>query len=220
MGAFSGGLSFRQYYVTERMPDGWKDLFQTSIQRRAFRDIEMASEEERAVGWCSPLFALDVELDSSMWLYTDYIVLSMRIDTLSVPGPLLRIHAEAEARRMMTELGRPKLSRYERAEIKERVKVALRKRQLATIKTIDMAWNWMPEGGGPGVIRFFSSNEKVNQEFAELFEATFDRVLVPDCIYTATRDAMAMPELAEALLNIESDAFVDPDVAVAAMTEV
>jgi len=220
MGAFSGGLTFRQYYVTEPMPEGWKDRYTASVQRYAFKEIDLASDEERALGWCSPLFALDCELDHTMWLYTDNIVLALRNDTLTVPGPLLRIHTEAESRRVMAEGKRVKLSRYERAEIKERVKLAMRKKQLPSLKTIDMVWNWMPEGGGPSVVRFFSTNEKVNQEFCELFEATFERVLVPDSIFTATRDAMAMPELAESLLELDHEAFVDPDVAVAAMTEV
>lgn len=219
MGAFSGGLTFRQYYVTEPLPDGWKDTYQANIQRHAFRDIDLASDEERSLGWCSPLFPLDVELDSSMWLYSDYIVLALRIDTLTVPGPLLKIYAEAESRRVMAESKKAKLNRYESAEIKERVKLSMRKKQLPSIKTIDMAWNWMPEAGGPSVVRFFSGNEKVNQEFAELFEQTFDRVLVPDGVFTATRDAMELPDLAEGLLELEGDTFTDPDTMVAAMTE-
>lgn len=216
MGAFAGGLTFKQYYVDDALPAGWPDLFQQGIARHAFKDIEKSSDVERSLGWCSPHFALDVEIEPAMYTYDEYLVLAMRVDTLTVPGPLLKIYAEQEARRIMLEQKRATLNRYERAEIKERVKLELRKTLLPSIKTIDMVWNWQT-----GVVRFFAANEKTNLEFQDLFEQTFDRILIPDGAYTAaTRGGFTLTEAQMAALErIEPEPFVDLETAVAAMKE-
>ena len=215
MGAFQGGLTYRQYFVTDPLPEGWKDLFQAGIEKNVFRPIEIASDVERAIGWCSVHFPLDTELNAEMYAFNEYLVLAMRIDTLTVPGPLLRIHTEAEARRVMREQKRESLNRYERAEIKERVKLELRRRMMPTIKAIDMVWNWQT-----GVVRFFASNEKTNLEFMELFELTFERVLTPDAAYTAALYGMKLTDpQKEALEHVEPEPFVDVDTAMRALKQ-
>ena len=217
MGAFTGGLTYKTYYIHDPLPERWRDPFEAGIKRNTFRPLNPEGEEERSVGWCSPHFPLDLDLHSGVFHYNDYIVLAVRIDTLSVPGPMLRIYAEQEARRVMVEQNKSSLTRYERSEIKERVRRDLRKKILPTIKTVDMAWNWQD-----GVVRFFSTSEKLNLEFMELFEATFDQVLTPDCAHTSARlNAAALSE--DEILTVdglEPMAFVDADTIVAAMKEV
>lgn len=217
MAAFSGGLTYRQYYVKDALPDKWRDAFQTGIETEKFKGLEPASEEERAVGWCSAQFPLDVDLTTEDYLFGEYIVLSMRIDAVSVPGQLLRIYTEKESRRIKLETKRENLSRYETAEIKERVKMELKRRIPASIKSIDVVWNWRE-----GVVRFFSTNEKVNLEFQELFELTFGLTAIADSCYTAAIYGGLKLTDAEkdALETVEPSAFVDPDTAFAAMTEV
>ncbi len=217
MGAFTGGLTFRQYYVTDPMPTDWKDTFPAAIARHTFQPIDPQSEEERAVGWCSPHFPLDIDLEPGQYLYNEYIVLALRIDTLGVPGPLLRIYSEKEARRVMAEQKRASLNRYEKAEIKERVKLDLRRKMLPSIKAIDMVWSW-----SEGTVRFFSTNEKVNLEFMELFEATFELQLTPEAPLTAGLHGwMGLTEDEQAgLERLEPCSFVDADTALAAMREV
>ncbi len=221
MGAFQGGLTYRQYYVTDPLPKDWKDSFQQGLTRLAFKDIELNSEEERAFGWTSALFPLDTELSTEMYLHNEYMVLAMRVDTLTVPGPLLKIQTEAEIRRIRMEENR-ELNRYAKAEVKERVKKALRHKMLPTIKTFDMVWNHLTESGKPGMVRFFSANEKLNLEFQELFEDTFDLRLVPDCGLTAAMhaDLGLTDEQVEAMQEVHPSFFADADDAVDAMKEV
>ncbi len=180
MGAFQGGLTYRQYFVRGELPADWRDQFAEKINTHAFKDVDPAAEEERALGWCSPHFALDVDLHEGLWLHDAYLVLALRIDTLKVPGPQLKIYTEAECRRVMAEQKVDSLNRYQRAEIKERVKQELRKKILPGIKTIDMVWDL--EGK---VVRFWSGNTKTNEEFQELFEKTFEIGLGVDTPYTA-----------------------------------
>lgn len=214
MGAFSGGLTYLRYRVRDPLPEGWRDNFQAAITAHAFKDIDPASEEERALGWCSALFALDTELFPEQYLHNEYLVLALRIDTLSVPGPLLRLQAELEARRVMAEQQRDSLNRYERAEIKERVKLALRKRILPGVKAVDMVWHL-----DSGVLRFWTASEKLNLEFVELFESTFEMPIVPDSAYTiaafgtAPLDEGALAKIA----GLDPSLFVDADALAAAM---
>ncbi len=220
MGAFQGGSSFRLYHLAEPLPlqrGPWREAVAAKIREHAFAGIDPEGEEDRAVGWCSAHFPLDVELDESMYLYGEYLVLALRVDTIAVPGPLLKIYAESEARRVLAETKATSLNRYQKAEIKERVKADLKRRALPSIKTFDFVWSL-----DVGVVRFFSGNEKLNLEFMELFELTFERSLVPDAAYTAA--TRAVPALPEALLPrldvIEPGPLVDPDTMVRAMKEV
>ena len=103
MGAFSGGLTFRQYYVRDPLPGDWRERFQIGIEQNIFQPLDPAGEAERSVGWCSIHFPLDLDLTPEQYIYNEYIVLGMRIDTLAVPGPLLRLHTEAECRKLMAE---------------------------------------------------------------------------------------------------------------------
>ncbi|MBU0552748.1 recombination-associated protein RdgC [Myxococcota bacterium] len=217
MGAFAGSLTFRQYYVKDPLPKDWQPLFQKGIERYICKEIDPISEEERSLGWCSVFFPLDVELHPELYLFNEYIVLGMRIDTLTVPGPLLRIQTESEIRKVKKEKKRERLSRFEKAEIKERVKKTLRKKMIAQIKTIDIVWNWHQ-----GIIRFYSTNEKVNLEMMELFELTFGVQLIPDSVITMANFGgldLSQKEK-EAILNLEPSIFVDQEELVAAMTEV
>ncbi|MCA9543880.1 MAG: recombination-associated protein RdgC [Myxococcales bacterium] len=215
MGAFSGGLSFRQYHVQGDLPANWPEKYQVEIKRLAHKPIDPANEEDRSVGWCNAEFPLDVQLDEQTWHLNEYIVLGMRIDTLAVPGPLLRLHTEAECRKLMAEQKRDSLNRYEKAEVKERVRLAMRAKMMPSIKSIDMVWNWTD-----GTVRFFASSEKANLEFMELFEDTFGVSLVPDVPYTVALNGrgVTLTEAQKAALeNVEPTPFVDADTALAAL---
>lgn len=216
MGAFNGSLTYRQYYVRDPLPRDWKDRFQFGIENNIFQPLDPAGESERAVGWCSIHFPLDLDLTPEQYIYNEYIVLGLRIDTMTVPGSLLRIFTESECRRVMMEQKKVKLSRYEKAEIKDRVKLELKRKLLPSIKTVDLAWDWQK-----GIVRFFAGNEKVNIEFMELFEQTFGLQLTPDGPFTMSMlDAVGLTEAEQTLFeSVEPTGFVDLDTAVAAMKE-
>ena len=217
MGAFSGNLTYKQYYVMDELPDGWHESYEQAIKRHVFTPLTPESELERTIGWCSPHFPLDLELDSGVYLYTEYIALAMRVDTWTVPASTLKIYTEAESRRVMLEQNRTSVSRYEKAEIKERVKMDLKRKTLPAIKTVDMVWNWQT-----GRVRFFSSSQRLNLEFMDLFESTFDRPLIPDGVYGAciVPDLGLSEEERKRLEYLDPMPFVDAVTAADAMGEV
>ena len=217
MGAFQGGLTFRRYTVEGELPKDFRDRFHQGITKYTFRPIDPGGEEERALGWADALFPLEPEIFQERYRFDEYIVLSLRIDTLSVPGSLLKLYTEAECKRYMAEHQKETMNRYEKAEAKERVKLELRRKLLPGIKVIDMVWNLTE-----GQVRFFASAEKINMEFMELFEQTFELQLIPDSPFTA--GLFGGPVLSEALKErlerVEPTVSVDADVMASAMTEV
>lgn len=217
MGAISGGMTFRQYTVKEALPEGWADKFREGIRRCAFVDIDLAGEADRAIGWCDPRFPLDTDLEPEQYLFGDYLLLGLRTDVLAVPGPLLKLHTEAETRKVSKEQGRDSLNRYEKAEIKERVKLFLRGKMLPSVKSVDLVWSLSEQ-----VVRFFSSSEKANLEFMELFEDSFGLQLIPDAPYTAGLfgKGVNLSELEKAALDtVEPTPFIDADTAARLLME-
>ena len=217
MGAFSGSLTYRQYSVRDVVPDDHMPLFQAGIERNVFRPLDPSNDQDRSIGWCNPKFAMDLELDSSTYVYTDYIVLAMRVDAWSIPATTLKLYTEAEVQRVMLEQKRESLSRYEYAEARERVTMELKRRILPTIKVIDMVWNLQQ-----GIVRFFSSSQRSNVDFTDLFEGTFGLTLMPYGAFSAAHsDQAGLLEVErERLEVIEPSAFVDAATATQAMTEV
>ncbi len=217
MGAFNGSLTYRQYVVRESLPDAHRDLFEKGIQKHAFRPLTPAMEVERSIGWCNARFAMDTDLESTKYTYTDYIVLALRVDAWSIPATTLKIYTEAEVQRVMEEQKRESLSRYEISEIKERVKFELKQRTLPTIKTVDMVWSLQD-----GIVRFFSSSQKMNLDFMDLFEDTFTMTLMPlGALAALDLDETGLAATdRERVEHLDPCIFVDSDAAARAMTEV
>ncbi|MFN3200530.1 MAG: recombination-associated protein RdgC [Bradymonadia bacterium] len=206
MGAFNGSLTYRQYYIKDALPEGWQDAFQEKITKHLCTPVTAETEEERSIGWCNAAFLLDLDLTSDKWHFNEYIVLGLRIDTIAVPGPLLKLYTEKEIRRLQAEQGREEINRYEKAEIKERVKIDLKRKVFPSYKTVDMVWNLEQ-----GIMRFWSTNEKLNLEFCELFEETFDVEPILDTAYTAALHAdLDLPEeLIAQLPDLEPSLFAE-----------
>lgn len=208
MGAFQGGLTYRQYRINEHLSPKWQKRVQDGLITNIAKEIDPQSDIERSIGWCDPHFALASSLKLEQCLRNEYIIAGMRIDTLTVPKKLLTIYCEREERRAMHELKKEVLTRYERAEIREQVERELRKKVLPSIKSTEMIWNWET-----GYVRFFSTSKGLNEEFCELFEESFGLTLTPEYAYTLAQDpALGLDrDLLQRLEVIEHAPFVNQD---------
>ncbi len=208
MGAFQGGLTYRQYRVNQHLPPQWQKKVQEGLSRHLAKEINPSSDDERSVGWCNAHFALDTSISLEQCLYNEYVVVGMRIDSLAVPKRLLAVYCEREERLAMQELKKEVLSRYERAEIREKVEQTLREKVLPSIKTAEVVWNWET-----GYVRFFNTSKGLNEEFVELFEESFGMTLTPEFAYTLAHDPSLglSTDLLKVLDNEEPTAFVDQD---------
>ena len=208
MGAFQGGLTYRQYRVKERLPAQWQSRVLQGVVNNIARDLKPSEEETRHIGWCDAHFVLDTEVTLESCIYNEYVLLGMRVDSLNVPKGLLNIYCEAEERKVRKELKKEALSRYEKAEIREQIEEQLKRRLLPSIRSTEMVWNWES-----GMVRFFSTNKSLNEEFMELFEESFGLMLIPEYAYTLAQDPALnlSQEQLRTLDVIEPTPFVDPE---------
>ena len=208
MGAFHGGLTYRQYRVKEKLPAQWQRKILAGLLNNIAQEIKPEDDEVRSIGWCNAQFALDTQMTIEQCLFNEYLIIGMRVDTLSVPKGLLNMHCEREERKVKKELKKEALSRYERAEVREQVEERLRKRILPSIRSSEVVWSWEA-----GYVRFFSTNKGLNEEFMELFEESFGLTLVPEYAYTLAQDpALGVSQEQLRTLNvIEPTSFVDSE---------
>lgn len=208
MGAFQGGLTYRQYQIKEKLPTTWQAKVQQGLVSNVAKPLDPEGEFDRVIGWCSAHFILDTDMSLDLCLQDPYLVIAMRVETIKIPGGLLKVHCESEERKAKRELKKEVLSRYERAEIREQVEAKLRKRILPTLKSFELLWNTET-----GVVRFFSTNKSLNEELMDLFEDSFNLTLIPDYAYTiAHSDELGLSKKAlDALESIEPTSFVDED---------
>lgn len=216
MGAFSGSMSYVLYFLDEPLAADWKSKYMTAIHHYRLKPLNIESEVERAVGWSHPQYPLETELDLSEVLYTDYLVLGMRIDTWQVPSAMVKLHTDAEVRHIMQTQNKERLNRYEVAEIKERIRLDMKRKTLPMTKCVEMVWHLEQ-----GWVKFFSQSQKLLGEFVDLFEETFQLRLKPHGPFvSATRgrfDHLALTE--ESLLGLEPESFVDYETMYAAVME-
>lgn len=216
MGAFSGNMSFTQFYIDEPLANDWKVKYQDAIHHYRLKPLSAESEAERAIGWCHAQYPLETELDTADYLYTNYLVLGMRVDTWQVPAAMVKLHTDAEVRHMMLSQNKGRINRYEVAEIKERIRLQMKKRTLPITKSVDVVWHL-----DEGVIRFFSTAQKAITEFCDLFEETFQLKLNPHGPYLcAMRPSFGLSAShQEDLLTADPTPFVDYDTMFEAMVE-
>ncbi|MCA9539696.1 MAG: recombination-associated protein RdgC [Myxococcales bacterium] len=157
---------------------------QARLASKAFRPIDPEGSADRAFGWCQPSDPLETNVDVSACLNGDLLNLGMRIDTLRVPAALRAAHVRKEADRVRQVLGRTNLSRAELAEIRERVRVALRKKSLAAIKCVDVLWH-VEEG----TVHVFSGSASGNEFVWQLFHETFELEIVGESAAHAAQRA-------------------------------
>lgn len=201
MGVFSGPITFRRFQVVGDLPDGFRDLFMEAIAGRAHREIDPASEDERSWGWVCAGDILDTDFVHDKLLVGDYYLLQLRVDSLKIPPTALKIYLLRAEKEFREAMGREKLTKADKEDVKDRVVKALRKRVLPGIKGFDMAWNIQT-----GVVRLWTHDKTVGDLFQELFVDTFGLRIIPRTAFTAL-EWLDVPEGSqdEALKQAQSD---------------
>lgn len=180
MGAFNGTLTFKQYYVEGDLPDGFRDKFLAALKANAFREIDLDAGEDKRVGWVTVQDILDADFRVDKFIFNQYLCVTLREDAIKIPASTLKVYVQKEEGAKKAELKRDKLSKFERDEIKDVVKLNLRRKMLPTIKSFDMVWNLDAR-----TVWFWTHNRSLAEVFEELFERTFELRLVPHNTYCA-----------------------------------
>lgn len=180
MGALTGTLTYKQYYVEGDLPDKFRDQFLEALQANAFRDIGVDAGDDRSHGWVNVRDILDADFYLDKFLFNQYICLALRQDVIKIPSTTLKVYVQKEEALTRERTKRDKLTKFERDEIKEMLTIQLRKKMLPTIRSYDMVWNLDAH-----TLWFWTHNKATCELFEELFERTFGLKLVPHNTFTA-----------------------------------
>lgn len=205
MGALTGGITATAYYVEGDVPSDFRDRFMKALEARRFRDIEVESDQEEALGWVDMRDPFETELDLERVLWGNYLQLGMRQDTLRVPGAAFKLHLQRAVRLEQTRLSRERLSRAEEDEVRDRLEKELRRRVLPSIRSYDLVWNIER-----GEAWFFTSNKRMNEIFQDFFTDTFELILVPRNVYSRLERAGMSAEDLEQAATLEPTVFAIP----------
>ena len=201
MGLLSKSATFVRFTVEGELPGNFWDFAAQRIPQYAFRDID-DSYDEYSIGWVSVLNMFDAEFRYASYAAGDYIVLGMRIDERKVPSAVLRKFCLKEEERLKKERQLPKLSRGQRLEIKENVKLMLTKKAMPAPAVYDLCWNM-----ADGTALFFSTNGKAQTALEDLFKETFGLHLMLQVPYLTAGHLIGRDQ-EDGLANLSASIFI------------
>ena len=203
MGVRSGSLTYRRYRVVGDLPEQLHATFLDAITQRVHREIDLGGDQERSFGWTSPEDLLELEIVHDQIFLADMLSLTFRVDTLRIPADAMKLHVRRAEQERKEGLGKEKLSRAERDEVKFDVQRQLRRRVLPSVKGYDFVWNL-----STGVARFWTQNKTVCGLFEDFFRETFGLRLVPRTPYTALAEIGMEDAALDRVLELEPADFV------------
>jgi recombination associated protein RdgC len=203
LGALSGTLTYKLFFVQGELPSDWKTNFVTEVTRHAFEPLTPDDEDEESMGWVMVDRPLHTDFDLYSMLFDHFINLSLRQDRYVIPSALLNAHLAEASREYMRENEKQKLSKFEKNDLKEIVKRELKEQQLPRMRIIDMSWDIRA-----GRVRFWSHSNKMCELFQGFFEDTFGLKLLPANPYISAVEQDLAPEKVEVLQQVEPSNFV------------
>jgi recombination associated protein RdgC len=179
VGALKGTISYVRFFVDGEVKARYQSKYLEAIALRAFRPLKPSDEDEERVGWCSIHQPIDLDLTADKVYDGDFVNLGLRVDRYRIPGAILKAHmAEAEAA-MLAELGKERLSRSQKEDLRAMVLRKLKERSMPVMRTYDLSWDV-----GTGIVRFFGTTAKIHDVLLEIFEKTFNLGLIREGAYT------------------------------------
>lgn len=201
MGLLSSSGTFVRFAVEGEMPENFWEFAAERIAANAFKDID-DNYEEYSIGWVSIMNMFDSQFAFASHAVGDYIVLSMRTDERKVPSAVLKKFCLKEEERVKKEKQVPKLSRGNRLEIKENIKLMLTKKASPIPAVYDLCWNL-----ANNTVLFFSTSATVHAALEDLFKETFGLHLVLQVPYLAATH-LIQPDQVPALEAMEASIFL------------
>ncbi len=105
MGAFTGPITASAYRVLG-IPKDWNHVFD-EMTRSRFKDLRPGNDKDRSVGWVLGDDPFSTDFSRATLFRGEILVLTLRMDVLSVPAGQLKLHTE-KSRRRPSEEGRPR----------------------------------------------------------------------------------------------------------------
>jgi hypothetical protein len=204
VGFISANISFTRYHVVDPIDNSLWPEIPGRLKAHGFKDID-ASADERSFGWTCFEDMLDSAWKGAPPEKGAYLAFGLRLDTRRIAPAVMKKHltlALEAYRNSLVEQGRKSISREEREEVKDQVRLRLMARSLPVPAVFDVVWNTQS-----GRILLGSTRDKIQEMFEELFFHTFGIRAVPLLPYFLAREAL--PEgRRKGLEEIEGTIFV------------
>ena len=171
MGALAGTITMTCYHVQGEIPKDFKDRYLKALAKHRFTDINVDQDHEESIGWVTAADPFDVEFDLNKVLWGSYLLAAIRHDTIRLPATAFKLHLKRAVEEHCKKTGKEKLSKAEVEEVRDMLEKQLKKKALPNIKVYDMVWNM-----DRGVVWLWSTNKKVNEQFVDFFQETFELV--------------------------------------------
>ncbi len=201
MGLLASSASFVRYSIEGDLPENFWEFAAEQIAARSFRDID-DSYEEISIGWVSVINMFDSEFSYASYAAGDYIALTLRVDERKISPKALKKFCLKEEERLKKERQIPKLSRSQKLEIKENIKLMLTKKAVPVPATYDLCWNL-----GDNTLFFFSTNRKAQEILEDFFKETFGLNLMLQVPYL-TAEHLLDPDGRHSLADIRPAIFI------------
>ncbi|MFL5343864.1 MAG: recombination-associated protein RdgC [Hyalangium sp.] len=175
MPVLRGAVTFSRFLVepAEGAAADLKRSLSRALKARAFAPIDRRSEEERAAGFVELENHDATEFSAGALFYGEYALFGYRIDTIKVPGPVLRAEVDKWAAAFEKEKGRPP-SRGEKGENRSSLRQVLRNRAVPLTKVHDVSWNLKSRQ-----LQIWAASRKAVEEVLNAVETGFKVKLTP-----------------------------------------
>lgn len=203
MGLRQGALTASRFFVDGEPPEDQRRLYTERLALRVMQPLRADEEAEERWGWCAVSGPGDLVLSPDKVFVGSYILLGVRHDKYRFPPAVVQAHTEELAQSKGKAFSQ--LPARQKKELKARAVRALRSKLLPMVRHFEVAWNTER-----GQVHLFSQSAGVREQFAELFERTFD--LAADWVspyLVASRPATSAERL-ERLAACEMSAFSEP----------
>jgi DNA recombination-dependent growth factor C len=171
LGILSASVSLTRYRIVEKVPDNlWPNIPDLLI-KHSFQEIEN-SAEERSFGWTCLDDMLDTNWETAAPKKGSYLTFALRLDTRRVPPAVLKKHYTLELEKLknsMQEQGKKFVSKEQKKELKDQVRLKLLAKTLPVPAQFDVFWNV-----GNNRVYLASTTDKIRQMFEELFTQSFE----------------------------------------------
>ncbi len=184
MGLLSRTSTFVRYFVEGQLPDKFWDFAAERIAQFSFRDID-ETFDEYSIGWVSVDNMFDSTFAHASYAVGDQIVLAMRIDERKVSPTLLKKFSLKEEDRLKKERQIPRLSRSQRVQIKEDIRLQLVKKALPVPSVYELSWNL-----ANNTVLFFSISTKAQSILEDFFKECFGFTVILQVPYLAAANLL------------------------------
>lgn len=179
MPALKGSLTYTRLFVDGELRKDFRDAFMKAIRLRSMKPLDPDEEALERAGWCTMGEPFDVAPAYEDVFYNEYLNLGYRTDKWIIPPTLLRAKLREAETAQLARKSRERLTREEKAELKELVVKRLRKQLAPATRVVDLSWSL-----DEGVVRFFSQSDRAILAMSDLFHRTFGLKLVAEAPYT------------------------------------